>query len=432
MQQPSIPEGSCATNPDLFYNPNQSNVARKFFKRQKRLQKQNNIDFVQRHHHHPASATTDCDASSISSLFGSCGSKVNNTNIHIGRNIENGGYSKEMRTNFFNPNILSDSCNESDLLMDTVVQDGLRFTTSFQKNSNSLFPFGNGMMTPSVGSSVADSLIANIYTNIPETGVPQHEIVTMRAEEKFNNTSELRRGGDEDDTQRNDLSDELVSSVTSAATTVENAPHYINTMEAQQVLATDNDSTTASMTTCFELKASPTRSATDGDSSTNLDSVVMSLSSPLNTAMNTVGLPLDLSPTTANCDQLHRKSYECDKHDDLILKLDKDEAYISSPLEISAGLEMARKIFRSKSLDLDARDAFSQSLYYPESQTKSISCNNVSLFDDNSGLFGRGKKGDWNFGSFDHFFRFQVRQVNNSLHATPAAVPFCSRPVCVT
>lgn len=153
-----------STTADYFYNPAQINVARKFFRKQKRLAKQNNIDFRQRPINIEDGAS---DTSSIimyptpHSIFSS-GSKVNNTNIHIDcKRID--FTAKEQTGHQLNPNILSDSCNESDLIdSDRFVLGAVLAAQQRSKRNN-------------------EAIVANIYTNVSETGgKPEHEIITMK------------------------------------------------------------------------------------------------------------------------------------------------------------------------------------------------------------------------------------------------------------
>lgn len=96
---------------EMFYNPHQSTVARKFFKKQKRhMMKRNNLTSTM-----PRDVNSD-NASSVLScpkqnkgnsnlnrnIFGN-NSKVNNTNIHV---------EQVRKSKLRNPNILSDSCEE--------------------------------------------------------------------------------------------------------------------------------------------------------------------------------------------------------------------------------------------------------------------------------------------------------------------------------
>lgn len=117
---PNLIENPTSTA-EMFYNPHQSTVARKFFKKQKRnLMKRNNL---------AAAAPRDINSDTASvvscrkrsnvdrSIFGN-NSKVNNTNIHV----------ELVRKNKHkNPNILSDSCDECDELnMEKLVMDAER------------------------------------------------------------------------------------------------------------------------------------------------------------------------------------------------------------------------------------------------------------------------------------------------------------------
>ena len=145
--------GDAESTAEIFFNPNQSNAARRFFKKQKRLQKLNNIDVARRNNDFcdassDISSTMATYAKPVSDMFGTS-SKVNNTNINVdGRN--------SCKAKFSNPNILSDSCNESELFMD-ICQEGLRFSTLRKFNNT--------------------EKVANIYTNVGETQMPEHEIV---------------------------------------------------------------------------------------------------------------------------------------------------------------------------------------------------------------------------------------------------------------
>lgn len=152
---------------EVFYDPKQINAARKFFKKQKRLQKRNNFEYqrqqrdqnnVQQQSGVAAStgaAPADDGSSEVSSVMAyprprgdlamyasSEASKVNNTNIHVdlrssgmmggqpmmtammmmgGGGGASGSDRKEpVVRHANNPNMLSDSCNESsaDLMLD--------------------------------------------------------------------------------------------------------------------------------------------------------------------------------------------------------------------------------------------------------------------------------------------------------------------------
>jgi G protein-coupled receptor 125 len=153
--------GDDSSTVEMFYNPSQSNAARRFFKKQKKLLKLNNIDVQRRNDFNDASSDISSTIMSfskpVSEMFGTS-SKVNNTNIHIDEN-------KTKAKQFSNSNIMSDSCNESELFMD-ICQEGLRFSTLKSKINNT------------------EANVANIYTNFLDNQSPAHETVTMKCEEK--------------------------------------------------------------------------------------------------------------------------------------------------------------------------------------------------------------------------------------------------------
>lgn len=102
---PNLIENPTSTA-EMFYNPHQSTVARKFFRKQKRhLMKRNNLPPSVR----PRDVNSDTASSCRNvdrSIFGT-NSKVNNTNIHVER---------IRKSKHKNPNILSDSCEDCDEL----------------------------------------------------------------------------------------------------------------------------------------------------------------------------------------------------------------------------------------------------------------------------------------------------------------------------
>lgn len=153
---------------EIFYNPNQINVARKFFKKQKRLAKRNNFELqrqtmpqmqlqmqmqMQLHSQHSLS-----DASSeqlysrhhnaMTMLAG--GSKINNTNLHYK--------------------------NQGSPMAGAPKEHG---------NMGAMSSGGDSMQfkrfVPASASSASKIMQANIYTNIPETLTPQHEVIKLRA-----------------------------------------------------------------------------------------------------------------------------------------------------------------------------------------------------------------------------------------------------------
>ncbi|XP_068156794.1 adhesion G protein-coupled receptor A3 [Drosophila tropicalis] len=141
---------------EIFYNPNQINVARKFFKKQKRLAKRNNFELqrqtMPQHMQQMQSHHSLSDASSeqlysrhhnaMTLLAG--GSKVNNTNLHYkSQQTPPGGSNLHLMPN----------------KMENVNTESLQFKR---------FVPATKIMQ------------ANIYTNIPETLTPQHEVIKLR------------------------------------------------------------------------------------------------------------------------------------------------------------------------------------------------------------------------------------------------------------
>ncbi|KAI5631492.1 leucine rich repeat domain-containing protein [Phthorimaea operculella] len=145
--------------PEVFYNPNQMNVAKKFFKKQRQHMKRNCLELPVRR---------DCDNDSHMSLplpsreayngvanIINAGTKVNNTNLHVERS--NNGM-KETR-HAGNPNLLEEDPKDyKSYSMDR---------KSWNKNEDP-----------------KSSRVMNIYTNVPETQVPQHQVV--KAQKPFN------------------------------------------------------------------------------------------------------------------------------------------------------------------------------------------------------------------------------------------------------
>lgn len=107
------------TNADVFYNPHQSTVARKFFKRQKRnMIKRNNLAKPPRDiNSDTASVFSEPQLKiknhSDQNIFGT-NSKVNNTNIHV---------EHKHKTQQKNPNIFSDSVEDFDSTEDIPVDN---------------------------------------------------------------------------------------------------------------------------------------------------------------------------------------------------------------------------------------------------------------------------------------------------------------------
>lgn len=343
---------------DMFYNPNQINVARKFFKKQKRLQKRNNFE-LQRNRDlesmSDASSMVSYPRQQQISMFSS-NSKVNNTNIHVDpKNFTDNSFSKESigaintdisanKSTNLNPNILSDSCNESDLV-DTdrfiIGAENLRTITQNRAKINN---------TAAVQST--SQMVANIYTNIPETIQPQHEIVTMRADDKYGKQKPIF---DEEDENIDDK-----TSLIAANELQENQETEPLCNDSNPTDTSIDDQSVKTLPTCMNL------------------SIERPASSPIK-AMNTIGLPT-ISVTDLNDSFEHTNSSRCEESD--LLLLDPNEEYISTPLEISSQqpqVEFVYPIRKVKSLcNVAPDDDFPVSSI--ESQTRSISCTNVCLF----------------------------------------------------
>ncbi|EDV91890.1 GH24621 [Drosophila grimshawi] len=190
-----VPSHESIPSAEIFYNPNQINVARKFFKKQKRLAKRNNFELQrqalplqQLHSQHSLS-----DASSeqlyarhhnaMTLLAG--GSKVNNTNLHY-----------KSATGAQQSPILHKDHHQH--LQSSVVKRFVPATKILQ---------------------------ANIYTNIPETLTPQHEVIKLRQSTR---TPSLL------DETLHEHDDELLTAQEDddASSLDEHAPLYANTMPA--------------------------------------------------------------------------------------------------------------------------------------------------------------------------------------------------------
>lgn len=150
---------------EIFYNPNQSNVARKFFKKQKQSLKRNYLDIPNRR---------DCETDSQMSLpvvyngmanIINSGSKVNNTNLHVEKCQQSDTGFKETR-HVGNPNILEE---ENDLNNDFKYK-----SYSVDKNNS----WQTNKQMDSVKSDNRSPVIMNIYTNVPETVMPEHQVIS--------------------------------------------------------------------------------------------------------------------------------------------------------------------------------------------------------------------------------------------------------------
>lgn len=151
--------------PEVFYNPNQMNVAKKFFKKQKQHMKRNCLELPSRRDiDNDSHASLPLPAREMYSGMANiinCGSKVNNTNLHVERS--NNGI-KETR-NVLNPNILEDEPKEN---------------LHYKSYSTDMKNSWNG----DDSKFSRQKAVMNIYTNVPETQVPQHQIVSSNVATK--------------------------------------------------------------------------------------------------------------------------------------------------------------------------------------------------------------------------------------------------------
>ncbi|XP_016923980.2 adhesion G protein-coupled receptor A3 [Drosophila suzukii] len=211
---------------EIFYNPNQINVARKFFKKQKRLAKRNNFELqrqtmpqmqlqmqmqMQLHSQHSLS-----DASSeqlysrhhnaMTLLAG--GSKINNTNLHYK--------------------------NQGSPMAGAPKEHGMGMSSGGDSMQFKRF-------VPTSASSASKIMQANIYTNIPETLTPQHEVIKLRANGRTRTPSVLDETLHEQDDDEEEEEDHAQAAATveepepeleeeDASSLDEHAPLYANTL----------------------------------------------------------------------------------------------------------------------------------------------------------------------------------------------------------
>ncbi|CAH2267877.1 jg13008 [Pararge aegeria aegeria] len=168
---------SGTVGPEIFYNPNQMNVAKKFFKKQKQHMKRNCLELPLRRDFdddsHISLPLPSKEAYNGVASFLNAGTKVNNTNQHVER--VNSGI-KELR-NAGNPNLLEDESKDNFKSYSTDRK-------SWVKNDD-----------PKIGRGQ----IMNIYTNVPETQVPQHQVIKANVQKNLSG-------------QRNSVSEECLQS----------------------------------------------------------------------------------------------------------------------------------------------------------------------------------------------------------------------------
>lgn len=377
---------SSSDTTEIFYNPNQINVARKFFKKQKRLQKRNNFE-LQR----TRELESTSDVSSLVSFprnaqqqqqlsIFSTGSKVNNTNIHFDRknftsdiafrkdcigasgSSDGGGGggagvgvasmpTSVTKTSNLNPNILSDSCNESDLVDADRIIIGAENLHALSLNRTKV---------NNIAAAQTSFSVANIYTNIPETVQPQHEIVTMRADDKFAKPKPIF--DEEDEVSMDDKTSLLADEKNASESLMGRADEFNGT----------NVDTT---------------SIEEDHSSQSCDDFVPN--SPIN-AMNTIGLPI--CSTSELNESLAKSKSSIFEETDLLLQLDRNEAYISTPLEIEPRLarystdSISMPVRKIKSVCSIRGAGDDYQIKAIDNQTRSISCTNMCFPSDPSSM----------------------------------------------
>ncbi|XP_063534791.1 adhesion G protein-coupled receptor A3 [Cydia strobilella] len=132
---------TAGVGPEAFYNPNQMNVAKKFFKKQRQNVKRNCLSLPTRrdfdNDSHVSLPLPAREAYGVAGIINS-GSKINNTNIHVERP---NGIKEPRRAN--NPNLLDEEA------------DYKSYSTDRKSRADT-------------------DKVMNIYTNVPETRVPTH------------------------------------------------------------------------------------------------------------------------------------------------------------------------------------------------------------------------------------------------------------------
>lgn len=304
---------------ELFYNPNQINVARKFFKKQKRLAKRNNFE-LQRQKDRPdyvAGAGTADNVSDISSTTGSAHvysrrhnamtlkllssgvGKVNNTNIN---------YKPDFNVSYKNQLPLGNYDEVDDIFASTnVVPSG----SNTQSNPNALRKRSN-------------ILAMNIYTNIPETIAPQHEIHKVR-------------GGALKPLEEHHEEFEDIDNNTQG----ENIPLYENTIKKVNIFNKSINSNTPVEYPATSLQnklLQPEFREVEEQKKSFLDRSEVE-------AMNSIGLPAVTTDVENNKEkdlQNSSNSHNCSEnlHDSGSGNLDRNEIYISNPLQITNRIDI--------------------------------------------------------------------------------------------
>lgn len=267
-----------------------------------------------------------------------------------------------------------------------------------------------------VTSSAAGNAVVNIYTNVPETQVPQHEIVAATEQPLLAPPPPL----DEQSIGTLRMDDKCRQQQHSATSAADRNRYLIGEERHQQPLANTASSGPAAagrpstltlstgespespqyvngnfrQTPADELPLlSPAVSTPPTVLEFNTQSMTLSLNSPI-LAMNTVGLPVFVgSPQSADTSAAAEANARADDEpDDDDRHLARDVEYMSSALEIpgssdgavSATSSAADAYAKSKSLndlndpDADTGGLHSHALSMFDGQTRSISCTQMA------------------------------------------------------
>lgn len=335
-------------NSEIFYNPNQSHVARKFFRKQKRLQKQNNIEIQRRQEMGDASSDISsvmgCPATMVgyrkanySEMLGS-GSKVNNTNINMNQKMMQDCYNKDTRNQFVGQHSLV-SESDSDLFMN-VCHDGLRLAVKKVNNLESNM---------------------NFYSSIPEEDQSPHETDTLKMDDK-QKRSPLVEIPEEEGSFGSPLKQVLDLRRSES-------PQYVNSPVRRMEVERQMHEANLREPTYFELE--PPKAGLEG--------LVLTLNSPIS-AMNTCGLPMMQKSNSGSL----RSNDSLNDSLNTVMKLEKGEAYVSAAYEITNHVtvkEGSMHVFENhltkdkwKSLTELPTINNTEEIMYQETKTKSISC----------------------------------------------------------
>ncbi|KAM7347643.1 remoulade [Cochliomyia hominivorax] len=333
---------------ELFYNPNQINVARKFFKKQKRLAKRNNFE-LQRQKERPdygvggGSIGTADSASDISSTTGSGHvysrrhnamtlkllssgvGKVNNTNINYKPD-----YNVSYKTHNHHP---LDNFDDVDIFTST------NASTNVANNQNSL-------------RKRANILAMNIYTNIPETMAPQHEIHKVRGGGGACSTMGVSSGRLLKPLEEHHEEMEEIDS----SSHDENIPLYENTPQKVNVKQASNKMFNTSISSNNQLNypttSTPNKSKVPDlkeiDDNYNPNQQKLLLLDHDVEAMNSIGLPSaktevkqeTSSNDTDNHQNITDNVQENDEYDNDKPNLEKNEIYVSNSLQITTRVDV--------------------------------------------------------------------------------------------